>query len=217
MRIELVPIDSVFEDPKNARSHTEKQISDLAKSLKRFGQQYPLVVTEKDKIIRKGNGTHRAAKRNGWTEIYVGWSDLEPDEARAYAIADNKLGTNSEWNIDALTENMKELVTWKPNQDWESLGFEKEEITPLLGEGWDAPPDASGFDTEPAMEETSPAPEMGKPIKVTKEMRETIDVAISVLKLQEGDMTITEGRVIELICADWLAENISINEKPKQI
>lgn len=201
MQIERVPIDSIFEDPANARLHSDKQISDISKSLERFGQQYPLVVT-RDKIIRKGNGTHRAAKKLGWTEINIVWSDLNHHEARAYAIGDNKLGTSSDWDIDVLAANMKDLVEWNPDQDWESLGFEKEEITPLLGEGWD---DDIKAEVQPDFIETNEKPEMGKPIKVTKEMRETIDAAIKALREEEGDNKITEGRCLELISADYLA------------
>ena len=203
MNIEIVPIDSVFEDPANARVHSEKQIQDIAKSLDRFGQQYPLVVTN-DKIIRKGNGTHRAAKFLGWETIAIVWSTLDDYEARAYGIADNKLGTASEWDMDVLAANMKDLVSWNPQQDWNSIGFEKEEITPLLGQGWEGestPLTDFGDDQD---KKENDAPEMGKPIKVTQEMREIINLAVNMVRLEEGDANMTEGRALELICADFI-------------
>ena len=205
MKIELVPIDSVFEDPANARVHSEKQINELVKSLERFGQQYPLVVTE-DKIIRKGNGTHRAAKQRGQKDIYVVWCPLADYEAKAYSIADNKLGMNSEWDIDLLATNVKDLADWNPSQDWSSIGFDKEEITPLLGEGWEEGNALTDFiDNKDEEKEKTP---MGKPIKLTPEQRETIDLGISLIRLKESDPAMPEGRAIELMVAEFLSGDL---------
>lgn len=55
MQIETVGIDTIFQDPANARKHNQKNISTIVSSLKRFGQQKPLVVNDQN-IIIAGNG-----------------------------------------------------------------------------------------------------------------------------------------------------------------
>ena len=48
-------------------------------------------------------------------------------------------------------------------------------------------------------------PKMGRPVRVTKEQRQTIDQAVHTLRQQEGDLNISEGRALELIAADFIA------------
>ena len=168
--------------------------------MERFGQQYPLVVG-KDKIIIKGNGTYRAAKDIlGWTEISVVWSDLSAEEAKAYGIADNQLGSLSEFDLTLLGSDLQDLHAWDPTQDWSALGFDSDQLTPLLGENIND--DAGEFE-----EKKEDKPDMGKPIKLTKDQREIVDNAIAIFRLNEGDNSISEGRVVELLCGDWLAGN----------
>jgi hypothetical protein len=220
LQIEIVPIKSIFQDPANARIHSDKQIEELAASLRRFGQQYPIVVGSSDRIIIKGNATHRAASELGWTEIEVVWSDLCLEEARAYGIADNKLGTSSEWDLEILAGHVRELASWNPMQDWKSIGFEKEELAPLMGNDWDNSPLKEFLEPEKSLDyPNEDKPEMGKSIKVTAEMRETINSAINIVKLQEGDAKMSEGRAIELICADWLSgsrDYVKMGEAPDE-
>ena len=71
LRVEKVDINSIFEDPENARLHPDANLTQIRKSLERFGQRKPIVVSEQDKIILAGNGTFRAAIKLGWTEIWV--------------------------------------------------------------------------------------------------------------------------------------------------
>jgi ParB-like nuclease family protein len=205
--LEAVTVDiySIHLDPENARVHSREQLEYIAASLKRFGQQKPIVVGL-GKVIVAGNGTYEAAKEIlGWDSISVVFSDLTAEEARAYSLADNQLATQSDWDLDSLSKHIKDLSDWNPMQDWSAIGFDEGLIEPLLEatteeETTNALQDFLGGDAE-----AESKPEMGKPIKVTFEQREIIGEAVNILRLQEEDFRMSEGRALELICADFLA------------
>lgn len=101
MKIETVPLSSIHPDPANVRTHNPRNLEAIAGSLKRFGQQKPIVV-DAEGIIRAGNGTYAAATHLGWTEIQIVRTTLNGPEAIAYAIADNRTGELAGWDVDAL-------------------------------------------------------------------------------------------------------------------
>lgn len=103
--VEEVDIEGVFPDPNNARKHNDKNLTAIMESLKRFGQQKPIVV-DVDNIIRSGNGTVQAAKELGWKKILVQRSKLSGSEAAAFAIADNRTSELGEWNEDILQREL---------------------------------------------------------------------------------------------------------------
>lgn len=205
-QVELVPIDSVFQDPENARLHSPEQLRYLAASLKRFKQQKPIVVG-KDNIIIAGNGTHLAAKELNWKEILIMRSDLSAEEARAYGIADNQIPLHSEWDVESLSKHLKDMSEWNPMQDWASIGFDDDIIDPIVEEEDENDStlrdflDGKTFDKK----ETDEKAVMAKPIKVTADQWEVIDQAINIVKMQTGDLKMSAGRCLELLCADWLA------------
>ena len=98
-----VPIDSLHEDPANARiKHDVKRI---AASLQAYGQRKPIVANRlQDGKIEAGNGTFRAAKSLGWTHLAVVFVDDDPATAAGFGIADNRVGEFSEWDKDVLQE-----------------------------------------------------------------------------------------------------------------
>jgi hypothetical protein len=88
-----VPIDAVHVDPRNARKHGRRNLEAIAGSLAMFGQRRALIVMP-DMTIIAGNGTLEAVRSLGWTEIVVTVvpEDWTPEQARAYALADNRTG-----------------------------------------------------------------------------------------------------------------------------
>ena len=68
MNIEQLAIASLSPDPANARRHPERNLEQIKASLRRFGQQKPIVVDAAN-VVRAGNGTLAAAKSLGWTTI----------------------------------------------------------------------------------------------------------------------------------------------------
>lgn len=109
MKIESVKISSLMLDPENARKHSKKNLKAIAGSLNSFGQRRPLVVW--DGIVIAGNGTLEAAKSLGWDTIEI--TRVPPDwtheQARAYALADNRTAELAEWDAEILANQLIEL------------------------------------------------------------------------------------------------------------
>ena len=124
LRVVKVKISSLQSDPDNARKHSDKNIKSIIGSLKRFGQRKPIVVTGAN-IVIAGNGTLEAAKQLGWSEIVVSYVpvDWSFEQARAYALADNRTSELGEWDNDKLAMQLIELdsVGW----ELDDVGFEK--------------------------------------------------------------------------------------------
>ena len=127
-----VSIASLSLDPKNARKHSDKNLSAIAASLNKFGQRKPIVVH--NGVVLAGNGTLEAAKSLGWTDIDVSEvpSDWDLDTAKAYALADNRTAELAEWDEGELAKQLLELVDayW----DIEELGFEVPALSDIDGD-----------------------------------------------------------------------------------
>lgn len=95
---------------KNAKKHPEKQVEQVAESIKRFGMNQPIVV-DKDGVIIVGHGRYLALQHLGM-EVKPEWvkvvDNLTPEEVSAYRLADNKLN-ESEWDMDLVLEDLKDL------------------------------------------------------------------------------------------------------------
>src|SRR5690554_4033428 len=89
MAIERSPIGDLTADPANVRKHSTRNLEAIKASLKRFGQQKPIVV-DGNGVVIAGNGTLEAARSLGWTHIEIVRTELTGSEAVAFAIADNR-------------------------------------------------------------------------------------------------------------------------------
>jgi ParB-like chromosome segregation protein Spo0J len=119
-------IDALELDPENARKHSDENIRAIEHSLNRFGQQKPIVVTDKG-LVKAGNGTVMAAKRLGWTKLWCRITDLPDEEADKYAIADNRAAELAIWDDDVLAAKLK---SW-PEADsglFDALGFDENDV-----------------------------------------------------------------------------------------
>jgi hypothetical protein len=103
-----VAIDEIRPDPNNARRHPERNLSALAASFKRFGQQKPVVV-DQDGVIIAGSGWWMAMKAAGAKKIIISRSALTGPERTAYAIADNRTAELSEWDTEILGRQLDVL------------------------------------------------------------------------------------------------------------
>src|SRR5512143_3461487 len=98
-----VPIDSLHEDPANAR--VGHDLARIAASLQAYGQRKPIVANRlQDGKIEAGNGTYRAARQLGWTHVAVVFVDDDPATAAAFGMADNRVAEFSEWDEDIFRE-----------------------------------------------------------------------------------------------------------------
>jgi len=96
-------------DPRNPRQHPDENIDAIAASLRRFGQQKPIVVRA-DGLIAAGNGTFIAARdRLDWTEIDTVISELPEAELAAFGIGDNQTALSSTWDDALLAKLLSEM------------------------------------------------------------------------------------------------------------
>jgi ParB-like chromosome segregation protein Spo0J len=131
MNVETISIDTLSNDPANARIHSARNLDAIKASLQRFGQQKPIVV-DQNGIVRAGNGTLAAAKALGWKQINVVRTVLAGSEATAYAIADNRTTDLSEWDEEALAHQLDALKA--DGLDLGDIGFDERELSKLLDE-----------------------------------------------------------------------------------
>jgi DNA modification methylase len=110
MNFENRPTHSLRPYAGNARTHSPKQIKQIARSIDRFGFNNPVLVDDDDQIIA-GHGRVEAAKLlNMKTVPTVRLSHLSDDEKRAYILADNRLAEKAGWDNDMLAIELQGLV-----------------------------------------------------------------------------------------------------------
>jgi site-specific DNA-methyltransferase (adenine-specific) len=120
-------IEDLTLDPRNARTHSQKNLDAIATSLTKFGQRKPIVITG-DGVVLAGNGTLEAAKSLKWDhiDVTVTPADWDIDTARAYALADNRTAELAEWDEAVLAQQLLELHD--ADFDIEALGFEMPQV-----------------------------------------------------------------------------------------
>src|SRR5438874_3696199 len=94
---------------RNARTHSQKQIRQIANSIRQFGFINPIIVDDHNRIIA-GHGRYEAAKLLDMREVeIIRVSHLTEEEIRAYMLADNKLAENAGWDAELLRIELGEL------------------------------------------------------------------------------------------------------------
>jgi ParB-like chromosome segregation protein Spo0J len=141
MKYETVKVADLSNDPANARKHGEKNIATIVASLRRFGQQKPIVV-DSSGVVRAGNGTLEAARQLGWDTIEIQRTELTSSDAIAYAIADNRTSELAEWDDDILAAQLQGLLT-EDEALLDAAGFDEDELAKLLNEPDLDEPDSS--------------------------------------------------------------------------
>lgn len=136
----LTPIADLTPYRNNARTHSKKQITQIAKSIERFGFTNPVLIDKHGAIIA-GHGRVAAARQLGWSAVPTLRIDfLSDEEKRAYILADNKLAENAGWDRELLAIELNALIELK--FDIEITGFETAEIDLILDEALEAKEDA---------------------------------------------------------------------------
>lgn len=93
---------------RNARTHSKKQVRQIAASIERFGFTNPVLI-DADNAILAGHGRVEAAKLLGLAQVpCLRIEGMSAAEKRAYVIADNKLALNAGWDEDILAEELKD-------------------------------------------------------------------------------------------------------------
>lgn len=131
-RIELWPVDRLQPYAKNARTHSDEQVAQIAASMREFGFTNPILVDSADGIIA-GHGRLQAARTLGLEQVPVIVLDhLTDAQRRAYILADNKLALNAGWDDAMLAEELRKLD--EEGFDMALIGFSDEELADLLPE-----------------------------------------------------------------------------------
>ena len=139
-RIEHWPIARLVPYAKNARTHSDAQVIQIAASIAEFGFTNPVLADSNDGIIA-GHGRLLAARKLGLAEVPVIVLDhLSEIQRRAYIIADNKLALNAGWDEDLLAAELSALEG--EGFDLEVVGFSESELENLLQEEPAATPEA---------------------------------------------------------------------------
>jgi 16S rRNA G966 N2-methylase RsmD len=122
------PITELRPDPKNPRSHSPKQVNQIAKSISAFGFNVPVLIDAQLNVVA-GHGRLLACRQLGWDEVpTIALGHLTAAQAKAYLIADNRLTENSEWDDRLLAEQLKELSLLDLDFDLDAIGFDVPEI-----------------------------------------------------------------------------------------
>lgn len=132
--VELWPVARLVPYARNARTHSDKQVREIAGLIARFGWTTAVLVDETGMLLA-GHGRVMAAQLLKLEEVPVitarGWSEADK---RAYVIADNKVAENAGWDKDLLAGELAALSVLPEFADLGSLGFSKAEVKRLLPE-----------------------------------------------------------------------------------
>ena len=128
--IKLKSTEELIPYAKNARTHSDNQVNQIAASITEFGFTNPILVDGAKGIIA-GHGRLMAAKKLGLNQVPVVILDhLSEAQKRAYIIADNKLAENAGWDEEILANELADLKDL--DFDLDLIGFEDQELEKLF-------------------------------------------------------------------------------------
>jgi hypothetical protein len=197
MKLTTTKIAELSLDPSNVRKHSRRNLDAIKASLRKFGQQKPIVVDAKG-IVLAGNGTLTAAQELGWTEIQIVRTELAGVEATAFAIADNRTAELAEWE-DSLNDVLKSLQD--EGVDLADLGYSPEDLGQFAANAVGMPELASG-DKQPFQQKT---------FTLHDEQAEDVDAAIAKAKqMGHGESGVNEnsnGNGLAFVCQSFNRAN----------
>jgi len=148
LSITYLKISELKSYARNARTHTRKQIRQIAASMREFGFLNPIIVDENNQIIA-GQGRVEAAKLMGLAEVpTVQIGHLSAAQKKAYIITDNRLAELAGWDKEILTVELQSLQA--EGFDVVITGFETAKLDILFDAAADKKSDRDGDDNIPA-------------------------------------------------------------------
>jgi DNA modification methylase len=130
--IEIWPLDRLVPYARNARTHSDAQVAQIAASITEFGWTNPILVGA-DGVMIAGHARLDAARKLRLTEVpVIVLDDLSPTQRRALVVADNRLALDAGWNEEMLRVELESLE--EDGFDLDLLGFLGEELEELLGD-----------------------------------------------------------------------------------
>ncbi|MBM3739853.1 MAG: hypothetical protein FJW39_29165, partial [Acidobacteria bacterium] len=147
LAVQIWPIDKLIPYARNARTHTDEQVAQVAASVVEFGWTNPLLVGA-DGVIIAGHARLAAARKLRMNEVPVIVLDhLTPTQRRALVLADNRLALSAGWDEAMLRVELESLE--EEGFDLDLVGFTDEEVEELLRD----PEANSGLTDEDAVPE----------------------------------------------------------------
>jgi hypothetical protein len=149
--IEVMPVAHLRPLAKNARTHSKKQVRQIADSIKEVGITNPVLISADNEIIC-GHGRAEAAKLLAMESVpTLRLSHLNAAQRRAYVIADNKLALNVGWDREVLAIDIQALIDVDFNV--ELTGFSQAEVDLVLDEARESSlaPDEAADDAIPPL------------------------------------------------------------------
>lgn len=133
IKVEYRPIAGLVPYARNARTHSDVQVAEIAKSIERFGFVNPVLVAADTGRIIAGHGRVLGARKLGMDRVpCVVLEGLSEAQQSALTLADNKIALNSGWDEELLRQELQSLAV--EGEDLADLGFSEDELTDLLNE-----------------------------------------------------------------------------------
>lgn len=130
LALERRSVDALIPYARNARTHSDAQVAQIAAAIREFGWTNPILVDGDNGVIA-GHGRLLAARKLGLGEVpVIELANLTSAQKRAYVLADNKLALNAGWDDAMLAAEIAELSELGANLDL--TGFAAGEIDKLL-------------------------------------------------------------------------------------
>lgn len=140
-RLEYIALADLVPHDRNARTHSKKQLKQIADSITRFGFTNPVLVDGHNSVVA-GHGRIEAARLLGMTNVPVlRFEHMTEAEKRAYVIADNRLAELAGWDNNLLALEMQSIGKLDHDFDLALTGFDPAEVEALLN-NLDADPPA---------------------------------------------------------------------------
>ncbi len=130
LKVEQMAVDRLLPYARNARTHSDAQVAQIAASITEFGWTNPLLVDENGGIIA-GHGRLLAARKLGMAKVpVIVRGGLTETQKRALVLADNKLALNAGWDEAMLANELAALI--EDGYDVGMTGFDPDEIDRLI-------------------------------------------------------------------------------------
>lgn len=150
LKVEYRKVADLIPYARNARTHSDEQVSRIAGSIQEFGWTNPILVDGTNGILA-GHGRLAAARKLGMSEVpVIELAGLSKTQKRAYILADNKLALDAGWDDELLKVELEELKL--EGVELDHIGFSSEELDDLLTV------DDSDDSDEPDIPEPKPDP-----------------------------------------------------------
>ena len=189
----LVPIAELTPNPRNPNKHPDNQIVALAKVIRANGWRRSIVVSKRSGFIVSGHARLLAGMKLKEEFLPVDFQDYVNEAAEfADLLADNKIAELAEIDFKASAELLRDI----PAEDRFAAGYFDHEVAPMLS--------ALEADEEPPKKEPAGPVEPGTHFRATQDQAEIIRKAIDHVKMNDKP-SMSDGRALELICADYLA------------